>query len=116
MLPLHQGLVGLGLLFAFTALGEGMARLLHLPLPGSVIGLALLWASLSARVIKLSWIERAADALLSVLGLLFVPAGVGLMAYLDLWRAWPVWFAIVALGVLVGATLSARLASRLEHR
>ena len=113
--PLLDIFVGLGVLFAFTALGEGTVHALNAPLPGSVVGMLLLWLALSARVIRLEWVERAADSLLGVLGLLFVPAGVGIMTYLDAWRMWPVWFGIGALGVIAGSLVASLLTSRLER-
>lgn len=106
---------GLGVLLGFAALGEGVARVLHWPLPGSVLGMALLWSALSVGLVKLAWVERAADALLSVLGLLFVPAGAGLIAYLGQWRAMGGWLLLVALGVLIGSAVAGVLASRLAR-
>ncbi|PYE56324.1 CidA/LrgA family protein [Deinococcus yavapaiensis] len=106
---------GLGMLLGFAALGEGVARALQLPLPGSVVGMALLWSALSLGLVKLAWVERAADALLSVLGLLFVPAGAGLVAYLGQWRAMGGWLLIVALGVLIGSAVAGLLAARLAR-
>lgn len=108
-------MVGLGVLFAFAALGEFASRLLPLPLPGSVLGMALLWLALTLKVVPLSLVERAAESLLSVLGLLFVPAGAGLLNYLGVWRSWPAWFAVVGLGVLLGGAVAGRLAARLER-
>lgn len=111
-----NAVVGLGVLFAFAALGDILGRALRLPLPGSVLGLVLLWSALGVGLVKLAWVARAADALLSVLGLLFVPAGVGLVAYLSLWREWPAWLGVVLGSVLLGATVAGKLAERLEER
>lgn len=110
-----EGLLGLGVLFAFAALGEFAGQRLKLPLPGSVLGMLLLWLALGLGVVRLSWVERAADALLGVLGLLFVPAGVGLIEYLNLWRSLPLWLGIVAAGVLLGAGVAGTLARWLER-
>lgn len=110
-----KALLGLGLLFGFAALGEGLSRWLHWPLPGSVVGLALLWLALSLKLVRPVWVEEVADALLGVLGLLFVPAAVGLVQYLNLWRAWPLWLGVVACAVLVGALVAGKLAAALER-
>lgn len=72
---------GLTLLLAYQLLGELLARLLGLPLPGPVIGLALLFASLIALGRVPEGLRSAADGLLRYLALLFVPAGVGIMAH-----------------------------------
>jgi holin-like protein len=92
-------LEGLALLLLFQLAGEGIVRVLGLPFPGNVVGMALLLVALTLGVLPLSWVEQAADNLLSVLALLFVPPGVGLVLYLDLLAA--EWLAIGAV-VLVG--------------
>ena len=111
--PLAAWLLGLGLLLAFAALGEGAVQLLHLPIPGSVMGLVLLWLSLSLKVIRLDWIEAASDSLLGILGLLFVPATVGFVGYLSAGAAWGLWLLVMLAGLLSGAGVAAGLASRL---
>lgn len=96
----------------FTALGVGVEKLLRLPVPGSVLGLVLLWLALSARVVRLSWLEAAADDLLGILGLLFVPATVGFVDYLSAGAAWGYWLLVMLTGLLCGAGVTGLLASR----
>lgn len=71
----------LTLLLVFQLVGEGLARALHLPLPGPVIGMALLFAALCA-LPRLAAIAPTAQVLLANLSLLFVPAGVGVVGHL----------------------------------
>ncbi|THF88570.1 CidA/LrgA family protein [Deinococcus sp. KSM4-11] len=105
--------LGLGILLGFAVLGQGLVTALHLPFPGSVTGMALLWAALGTRVIRLHWISDAADGLLGILGLLFVPATVGFIGYLSAGAAWGWWVLVMAAGLLVGAGVAGGLASRL---
>lgn len=93
-------LEGLALLLLFQLVGEALVGLLGIPIPGSVGGMALLLVALGARVVRLDWVEGAADGLLAVLALLFVPPGVGLVLYLELLRE--EWLPIAA-ATLVGA-------------
>jgi holin-like protein len=81
----------LALLLGCQLAGEIFSRALALPVPGPVIGLALLAAGalVHARIkrVDISAIEatdlgRTAAALLGSLGLLFVPAGVGIVQQL----------------------------------
>jgi holin-like protein len=72
------------ILLLFLLLGEGAARLSGLPIPGSVVGMLLLAGALRLGVIRLHWVEGAARAILGVMGLLFVPAGVGIVLYGEL--------------------------------
>lgn len=104
---------GLGLLMALAALGEALAGGLHLPIPGSVLGMLLLWALLSAGLFKLQWFEPAADHLLGVLGLLFVPATVGFMEYLSAGAAIVTWLLVALAGLLLGSAAAAFIAQRL---
>jgi holin-like protein len=53
--------------------------LINLPIPGSVLGMILLFVSLSMGIIKLNYIEKAAEFLIKHLALFFVPYAVGLM-------------------------------------
>jgi holin-like protein len=69
---------GFAILLGFLFLGQFLQYLL-IPLPGSVIGLLLLTASLFLGWIKLSWIEEAAQLLLKNMTLFFVPVIVAAM-------------------------------------
>ena len=77
-------LQGMVLLLLFQLIGEGLSAWLKLPIPGNVIGMALMLLALSAGWVKLDWLQEAADLLLRYLALFFVPAGVGVMLYFDL--------------------------------
>ena len=68
--------------------GEVLGRALALPVPGPVLGLVLLvvglgWAArqgwISPAGIEATALGRTAGGLLAVLGILFVPAGVGII-------------------------------------
>ncbi|MFC4425659.1 CidA/LrgA family protein [Deinococcus navajonensis] len=105
--------LGLGVLCTFAAAGEGLVRSAGLPLPGSVVGLALLWAALGLGLIRLHWIAPAADGLLGILGLLFVPATVGVLQFLSAGAAWGLWLLVMTAGLLVGSGVAGLVASRL---
>jgi holin-like protein len=71
------------LLTIIFLLGEGIVRLFHLPVPGSIIGLVILFVLLQLKIIKLSWVEKGGNLLLAELLLFFIPAVVGLINYTD---------------------------------
>lgn len=75
---------GFAILLLVQFVGEMISRGLKIPVPGNVIGMGLLLLALLAGVIRLEWVEEAADLLLSHLALFFVPAGVGVMVYFEL--------------------------------
>ena len=111
--PTLRAILGLGLLCGFAALGQGLVTAAHLPFPGAVVGLLLLLAALWRGWVRLEWVDLAADGLLGLLGLLFVPAAVGVVDYLGAWKEWPGWLLVMAAGVLIGGAAAGLLASRL---
>lgn len=76
-------LEGLTILIFLQFLGEIIAGVLQLPVPGPVIGLAMLAAFALLRGKMPESIVIAGDGILRHLSLLFVPAGVGLIAFGD---------------------------------
>ena len=98
------------LLIMAQLVGAGLQSVAHLPLPGPVIGLFLLAVGLVARPVWRSpGLDRVSGGLLRHMGLLFVPAGVGLIDHLDLLRA----ETLPLLGGLVGSTLLSLVATAL---
>jgi holin-like protein len=74
-------LAGFTWLLVFQCLGEALVRLAGLPIPGPVAGLALLFVALLLLSEVPNALAVAAEGLARHLSLLFVPAGVGVMAY-----------------------------------
>lgn len=72
----------LAIILLFQLVGEVISRGAHLTLPGPVLGMIGMAVALSfsARLRKL--IQPLAQVLLSHLSLLFVPAGVGVVAHM----------------------------------
>jgi putative effector of murein hydrolase LrgA (UPF0299 family) len=97
-------ILGFALLLGLQLVGEIVSRGLGLPVPGPVLGLALLVAGLAAwtaiggrdATAAEAPLGRVADGLLGSLAILFVPAGVGVVQYLDL---------LAAQGPAIGVTL-----------
>jgi hypothetical protein len=67
---------GFALLLLCQSAGEALSRGAHVPLPGPVIGLLLLWALLNVAALQAP-VAAMAEPLLNHLSLLFVPVGVG---------------------------------------
>ena len=98
-------------LLGFELLGDLVRGALHLPLPGPVTGMLLLtlWLALRGRGLNTagaapaSPLDQTAEALLKRMGLLFVPAGVGIVTEAGLVRLQ--WLPIIA-GVIGSTALS----------
>ncbi len=76
-----QFLNGITLLLVYQLVGEITVRLLGVPIPGPVLGMVMLFVTLMIRGKAPESVDQASTALLSHLSLLFVPAGVGMMAH-----------------------------------
>lgn len=105
------------LIFCCQLVGELFVTALGIPVPGPVVGMALLFAGLLVRGAIPDDLGATADTLITNLSLLFVPAGVGVMLHVRLiGRDWlPISVALVvstALTVAVTAWLMVRLSPR----
>jgi len=92
----------LTVLLLFQLAGEVLVQFFALPIPGPVIGMALLFATLVVRRGVPDQLRSTATNLLQHLSLLFVPAGVGVMVHFA--RLGDEWPAIV--GALVVSTFA----------
>ena len=77
----------------------------HLPVPGSVVGLLVLAFLIETRILPLHLVRSAAELLVRHLALLYVPAGVALLAYWGVVRHDLVAISVAALASLVGVLL-----------
>lgn len=64
------------LIMGFTLAGEALQRLIPLPIPASVWGIALLLTALCLKIVKVEQIKATASFLSSLLSLLFVSPAV----------------------------------------
>ena len=101
--------------------GETITRGLALPVPGPVLGLVILLAGLAAAAgrglvtpeqIERTELGKLAGALLGTIGLLFVPAGVGVVQQLDRLAT----HGPALLATLVGSTILALVVTVLVFR
>jgi holin-like protein len=99
-------------LLVFQLVGEVAAQVLRLPVPGPVVGLALLFGTLVLRGHASDELRNTANGLLAHLSLLFVPAGVGVMVHFG--RLGDEWLPIVV--ALVASTVLTIAATALVMR
>lgn len=70
-------------LYGFYVLGNWIQDLFQTVVPGSLIGMALLFFLLSTGAVKGEWLEEGSGLLLSYLPLLFIPALVGVVEHVS---------------------------------
>lgn len=87
-----------GIILLLSTLGEVLHALLPIPVPASVYGLVLMLGALISGILKLEQVKEAAEFLIEIMPVMFIPAGVGL---LESWPALqPVWVPIVLITLL----------------
>ncbi|WP_240651697.1 CidA/LrgA family protein [Serratia microhaemolytica] len=69
------------LIYLSLWLGNSVASLLPIAIPGSIIGMLILFALLSWQLVPVAWIKPGCQLFIRYMVLLFVPIGVGIMQY-----------------------------------
>lgn len=67
------------IILAFSFAGEVLHALIPMQVPASIYGLVLLFIALLAGWVKLPQIRETANLLITMMPLMFIPAGVGLL-------------------------------------
>ncbi|WP_067708566.1 CidA/LrgA family protein [Erwinia sp. ErVv1] len=67
--------------------GNGIASLLPVAIPGSIIGMLILFALLASQIMPVEWVRPGSHLLIRYMALLFVPISVGIMNYTQILSA-----------------------------
>jgi holin-like protein len=67
-------------------IGNRLVTWLDLPVPGSIVGMAILFLALLTGVCKLTWVERAAQMHIKHITLFFIPFAVGVWHYIGIFQ------------------------------
>ena len=97
----------IGFLFLVFRAAEWGVAYFHVPLPGNIVGMLLLFSLLSAGLVRERWIQEGATFLTKHLAFFFIPIAVGLMEWGPLFRREGHWLLLV----IVVSTLAALLAA-----
>jgi len=86
----------------FSFVGEALSDLLSLPIPGAIIGMILLFVALQEGWIKFRNVDVVGSFLINNMTILFLPAGVGIIAKWPLIaKIWPEIALIVVLALVI---------------
>lgn len=117
MKMISKAIFQIAILFFISMAMNAIAKLLHLPIPGSILGIVVLFILLKTNVIKLTWIEQGANWLLAELLLFFIPSAVGVMQYIPLLESEGVRILIVVIfSTLIVMVSSGLIATRISKR
>lgn len=68
------------IIFGFSFVGDTLSNSLHLPVPGSILGMIFLFLALQFKVLNFTDVDEVGSFLINNMTILFLPAGVGIMA------------------------------------
>jgi holin-like protein len=94
-------------LYIIYRIGVMIQSLADLPIPGSIIGMILLFGALYFKVVKREWFLLGSTLLLKQLPLFFIPATVGVIEYLDLFKG----SGLITIGIALISTVVVMIVS-----
>ena len=107
-------LMQFGIIIGLSLVGEVLNSVIPLPVPASVWGMVLLFVLLCLKVIKLDQVQNAADFLLSIMTVMFVPVGASLItSFADIKDEILGIFAIIIVSTVVCFLVTGKVAQRI---
>jgi holin-like protein len=88
-------------LLTIYLIGVLIQKVSNLSVPGSIIGMILLFGALHFQFIKREWLSLGSSLLLKYLPMLFIPATVGVIDYLDLFMG----SGLITIGIVLVSTI-----------
>lgn len=74
----------IGIIVLFYLVGEYIVSITGIIIPGSIIGLVLLWFTLYLKILNVKYIQKGASFMLAFLTLFFIPSTVAVINYPEL--------------------------------
>ena len=93
--------VQLMIIFMISLVGEGISSVFHLPVPGSIIGLVLLFLALQFKLLRLRHISMVGNFLVANMTILFLPPAVGIMDKFQVIAPYLLPIILIVLGAIV---------------
>ena len=110
-------LMQFGIIIGLSLVGEVLNSVIPLPVPASVWGMVLLFVLLCLKVIKLDQVQDAADFLLSIMTVMFVPVGASLItSFADIKDEILGIFAIIIVSTVVCFLVTGKVAQRIIYK
>ncbi|MGV3464407.1 MAG: CidA/LrgA family holin-like protein [Heyndrickxia sp.] len=112
-----KGFIQVAILVAFSYIMGKLSNALHIGIPGSILGIIILFILLKTNIVKLKWIEIGGNWLLAEFLLFFIPSAVGVIQYKNMLM--DNGFKIISIIILSSAlvmTCSGFIAERIMHR
>ena len=108
------------IILAISFIGEIMNHFIPLPVPASIYGIVIMFLCLLTKIIKLEQVKDAADFLIAIMPVMFIPAAVKLVdAYADIKHnilAYAIVTFVSTVAVMAVAGLITQLVIRIKNR
>lgn len=101
-------IVSLGIILCALGLGTLIQQFLNINIPGSIIGMLLLFFAMASGLISPKWVKPSASLFIRYMIVLFIPISVGLMDHFDLLiaNALPILASTIGASLIVLVSLS----------
>ena len=99
------------LVVAISIIGSLLQKWLHIPLAGSIIGMILFYILLHFQIIRVEWVSKGADFLLTTMVFFFIPSVVGIMDIVsNITTSYIIFFLLIIIGTSCVALVSGFIA------
>ncbi len=104
-------IIALCIIFGCLFVGTTIQHMLGIAIPGSIIGMLLLFVLLATGIFNVEWIRPGASLFIRHMMFLFVPISVGLMVHFDMLKhnALPIIASVIGGSLIVMVTLGLAL-------
>ncbi|MDL5041633.1 CidA/LrgA family holin-like protein [Weizmannia coagulans] len=111
------GMLQIAGLYLFAEAMGAVAKLLRIPLPGSMLAMIALFLLLQFGIVKMGWIEIGANFLMAELLLFFIPSAVGMVKYRNLLvHNGPEILVVILISLIAAMACSGWLADKIANR
>ena len=87
LLPVWQYLRAFLFIYLCLYIGTALSSLLPVEIPGSIIGMLVLFLLLALHILPVGWVKPGCTLFIRYMTLLFVPASAGIMNHMDILSA-----------------------------
>ncbi|WP_282800307.1 CidA/LrgA family protein [Lactococcus lactis] len=89
------------IIFGFSFIGNVISNVFRLPVPSSILGMILLFLALQFKILEFRHVDEAGSFLINNMTILFLPAGVGIMAKWNLISHFWAQILLIVVGALI---------------
>ena len=89
------------IIFGFSFIGNVISNVFRLPVPGSILVMILLFLALQFKILEFRHVDEAGSFLINNMTILFLPAGVGIMAKWNLISHFWAQILLIVVGALI---------------